>query len=87
MHAVIPGRGIPRPTRPLDPDLPDLGDELLCRSCEAKGDPDPWWPIDSQFWFLVKGWPSGHCRACFSERPRDADGHRRFPALGLAGAA
>lgn len=34
-------------------------EERLCPSCAAKGDPDPYWPIDRD------SWPVKHGRLCF----------------------
>lgn len=62
-----------------------LGTERLCRGCVDRGEPDPWWPVDEEFFFIVDGKPLGRCRACWSERTRTPDGRRVFvPLSGVA---
>lgn len=57
-----------------------IGPQRLCRGCEMNGEPDPYWPVDEEFWFFIDGRPAGRCRACWSERPH-VNGRRRFVPL------
>jgi hypothetical protein len=58
----------------------ELGLERRCSGCAQRGEPDPYWPVDEEFWYMVNGKPLGRCRACWSERPR-VDGVRRFQPM------
>ena len=47
----------------------DIGPQRLCRACLQRGEPDPFWPVDEEFWFFIGDRPAGRCKACVSERP------------------
>lgn len=43
-------------------------EERLCTSCQRKGDPDPYWPADVEFWPRVSGLLDYRmCKACRAE--------------------
>lgn len=43
-------------------------EERLCRSCQRKGDPDPYWPIDRDSWPMKHGLLCFDvCKACKAE--------------------
>jgi len=46
----------------------DIGPQRLCRGCRQSGEPDPYWPVDEEFWYFINGRPAGRCKACVSER-------------------
>ena len=42
-------------------------EERLCTSCQRMGDPDPYWPADSEFWPRIHGLLDFHrCKACLA---------------------
>jgi len=43
-------------------------EERLCTACQRKGDPDPYWPADVEFWPRVNGLLDYRmCKACRAE--------------------
>lgn len=57
----------------------EIGTERLCRGCGE------FWPIDDDFWYFQdrggRRVVMGRCRACWSERSRDAWGRRKHREL------
>ena len=53
-------------------------EERLCTSCKRKGDPDPYWPADSEFWHRVNGLLDFRmCKACRNEAVAKSKANRR----------
>lgn len=43
-------------------------EERLCTACHRKGDPEPYWPCDTEFWPRVNGLLDFRmCKACRAE--------------------
>jgi hypothetical protein len=37
------------------------GEERQCQCCKG------WWPADGEFYAVIRGYPTGHCKACRAE--------------------
>lgn len=47
-------------------------EERLCTSCQRKGDPDPYWPIEGTYWPVIHGrFCFYRCKACVAESSKN----------------